>query len=121
MKRIALALATALLMAPQPVPAKKPTKLEDMEYLRARKIILRSGWVPVLGECRGPDVNDHTCATYPEVGNCTGVGIGYCDMTFRRGEQCLYLVTIGGAPQDKPGDTEVRDVRFSRGQCVKNR
>lgn len=120
MKPLFFALASAILLVPQPVLGRKPIELEDMEYLRARKIILSYGWVPVPGECGGPDVDDHTCTTYPEVGNCTGVGIGYCNMTFKRGKQCLSLVTVGGAPQDEPGDTKVRDVRFSRNQCVKN-
>jgi hypothetical protein len=102
MKAITLALATALALMPQPArSAGTPARLETMEYLKARKLILSYGWVPARGDCSGPDVDAHICATYPEIGNCTGVGIGYCDMTFKRRAQCLYLVTIGGAPKTK--------------------
>lgn len=118
MRAIILAVAAPLLMVLHPAAAKNAIRLENMEYLKARKIILGYGWAPVAGSCQGPDVDHHTCATYPEIDNCSGVGIGYCDMAFRRGRQCLYLITIGGAPQDEPGDTEVRDVRFSRNGCA---
>lgn len=120
MQAITLALVMALASMPQPAASAKPARLENMEYLKARKVILSYGWAPVRGDCSGPDVDDHICATYPEIGNCTGVGIGYCDMTFKRGTQCLSLVTIGGAPQDRPADTEVRDVSFWRSRCAKN-
>ena len=122
MNPVTLTLVAAVLLLPQPVvAAKKPVRLEDVEYLKARQIILSYGWVPVPGNCGGPDVDDHVCSTYPEVGNCTGVGIGFCDMTFRKANRCLRLVTIAGAPQDEPGDTEVREVTFSKGACLKSR
>jgi hypothetical protein len=122
MKLVALAAAAALVF-PQIASAaspKKGAKLEGMEYLKARHIILGYGWTPFSGNCSGPDVSNRTCASYPEVGNCTGVGVGLCDMTFVRRNRCLELVTIGGAPQDKPGDTVVRDVTFRHAPCPKN-
>ncbi len=121
MNRIFLVLAAVAVLPPHPAAsATKSVKLENMEYLQARKIILGYGWVPVPGNCHGPDVDGHTCATYPEVGNCTGVSIGICDMTFSKANRCLLVVTIGGAPQDQPGDTEIRDVTFSKRACRKD-
>jgi hypothetical protein len=103
----------------EPLPARMPAKLEEMEYLEARKVIVGYGWQPLTGDCSGPDVSAQTCARYPEVGNCTGVGIGLCDMTFVRRDRCLVVVTVGGAPQAEAGDTTVRDVSFQRGPCSK--
>jgi hypothetical protein len=122
MKSIMLT-ALAVLLVWQPAWAeasKRPAKLEGMEYLAARKVVLGFGWRPLAGHCSGADLSAETCAKFPEVGNCTGVGAGFCDMTFVRRDRCLVLVTIGGAPQNKPGDTLVRDVTFSRAPCPKN-
>jgi hypothetical protein len=124
MRVIVLAVGTALTLLHQPTIAEsaaKPqissAKLEGMEYLEARKVILSFGWVPARAACSGPDVNDQTCTKYPELDNCTGVGIGLCGMNFVRRNRCLILVTIGGAPQEQPGDTVIRDVAFRRGSC----
>jgi hypothetical protein len=123
MKLVSLAAAGAAMMVHAPTamaagkPLTTPAKLEGMEYLKARKVILSYGWMPSPGECSGPDVSDQTCSQYPEIDNCTGVGIGLCGMDFVRRDRCLVLVTIGGAPQSQPGDTLVRDVSFLRGPC----
>ena len=95
-------------------------RLEGMEYLQARRIVLGYGWEPLPGDCRGGGTSDEICAQFPEIGNCSGVGVGFCDMTFVRRDRCLRLVTIGGAPDGSPGDTTVRDVRFARAPCPKD-
>ena len=123
MKRITLTTAATVMLLHPTIAATAgmspsgPAKLEGMEYLEARKVILGYGWRPSNGDCGGPDVDEQTCAKYPEIDHCTGVGIGLCGMEFVRRDRCLILITIGGAPQDQPGDTLVRDVTFLRGPC----
>ena len=98
--------------------AAKPARLEGMPYLKARAIILRYGWLPFKGECSGAGVSDRICGLYPEIGNCTGNGIGFCDMSFYRQNHCLIVVAIGGAPDEEgSGDSKVRDVTFRRTPC----
>lgn len=125
MKPVMLAAAVAVMLlgqplwsSPAPSAAGRPARLEGMEYLKARKIILGYGWKPFRGECNGPDVDSGTCQRYPEIDDCTGVGIGLCAMTFARGNLCLHVVTVGGAPHDEPGDTAVRHLTFRRGRCT---
>lgn len=96
-------------------------KLEGMSYGRARTIILEYGWKPAPGECVGGAMDYSTCKRFPEIGNCSGTGLGFCDMTFVRKDRCLSLVTVGGAPgDDEDSEPVVRDVRFSRGPCQKD-
>jgi len=96
----------------------RASPLEGMSYAKARTVILGYGWKPSPGECHGPDVNDRICETYPEIDNCTGVGLGICIMRFTKKDRCLSLQTVGSAPQvDYEGDTAVRQVSFSRGHC----
>lgn len=95
----------------------KPFRLEDMEYLAARKIITGYGWRPVAGRCEGA-VDPATCHVFPEIGNCSGTGVGYCDMAFSRKAQCLIVVTTGGAPQTSENYAQVRDVSFRSPPCA---
>lgn len=95
-------------------------RLEDMTYLDARKVILDLGWQPLGGPCEGI-INDAVCAAFPEIGNCSGTGLGYCDMTFRRGDRCLVVVTTGGSPdRSQPEGTSVDWVRFHAAPCSKD-
>lgn len=94
-------------------------RLEDMDYLEARKVILALGWQPLGGPCEG--VSQATCTGFPEIGNCSGTGLGYCDMTFRRADRCLVVVTTGGSPdRSGPGGTSVDWVRFYKAPCAKD-
>lgn len=94
-------------------------QLEDMAYLGARKVILGLGWQPLGGPCEG--VLQATCTDFPEIGNCSGTGVGYCDMTFRRADRCLTVVTTGGAPdRAEPESVAVDWVRFSKAPCNKD-
>ena len=102
-------------------PTAKPAKLEGMDYVSARKVILRYGWKPLPGNCGGGGAGNLTCSTYPEIGNCSGSGDGFCDMTFARPNRCLIVVTVGGAPDaKKQGEPVVRDVQFRRENCSKD-
>ena len=122
-----LAMASAILIIQPfsgPVHAqsvKKPGKLEGKDYLTARKAILSYGWTPLQGDCSGGGTDNDTCATYPEIGNCSGTGVGFCDMTFVRRDRCLIVVTVGGEPKaTRRGEPKVRDVQFRRGPCSKD-
>ncbi len=95
-------------------------KLESMAYIDAREEILSMGWRPVEGPCSGGGVGE-SCPDFPEVGNCQGTGIAYCDMTFRRADRCLVVVTTGGYPsRTSPDDTNVAWVRFHKAPCKKD-
>jgi hypothetical protein len=96
-------------------------RLEGMAYLDAREVILTLGWSPVEGPCMGGGARETTCADFPEIGNCSGTGVGYCDMTFRRKDRCLAVVTTGGTPDrtDREG-VAVDWVRFSKAPCKKD-
>ena len=120
MKFTIVAAMAVLLLPPQSaLAAKRPTKLEGMVYVKARPIILGYGWRPLPGDCGGAD--QLTCARYPEIGNCSGTGVGFCDMTFTRRSRCLVIVTVGGEPRaDKRGEPTVRDLQFRVGPCSKN-
>ena len=90
-----------------------PLKLEGMEYLQARSIILNLGWKPDRGSCQGIALTRQICHRFPEIDECSGVGLGYCSMHFVRNGRILNLVTIGGPPRlDGQSDTVVRGVQF---------
>ncbi len=101
---------------PPSADSAKSAKLEGMPYPRARRIILGYGWRALPGNCSGGGTTKGVCTRFPELGNCAGTGLGYCDMTFVRRQKCLMLVTTGGPPSD---DTIVRDVTFSPAPCSK--
>ena len=95
-------------------------KLERMDYMQARSIIHEYGWRATPGECVG-GVDEATCRQFPEIGNCSGTGMGFCDMHFTKRDRCLSLVTVGGPPDGtEDGEPSVRDVQFSRAPCHKD-
>jgi hypothetical protein len=97
----------------------KAVKLEHMDYFNARKIILGYGWKPIGGPC--VQVNEDTCARFPEIDTCSGVWPAPCIMIFAKENRCLFVGTYGGQPiRDEPGDTHVDSVQFRRGPCSKN-
>jgi hypothetical protein len=106
--------------ATQHAPPSDPTKLEGMDYNEARKIILAMNWVPLTGPCEGV-ADDQTCRRFTEIGNCSGTGLGFCDMHFERRGRCLTITTVGGPPDGEiDGEPAVRDVQFSRAPCLKD-
>ncbi|WP_066525251.1 hypothetical protein [Erythrobacter sp. CCH5-A1] len=99
----------------------KGLRLEDMTYSDARAVILSLGWSPLEGPCIGGGAGEAACSDFPEIGNCSGTGVGYCDMTFRREDRCLTVVTTGGAPdRTDPEGVAVEWVRFSKASCNKD-
>jgi len=119
MRPITLAMTAVALLLNQPaLSARKTVRLEGMKYPKARQVILGHGWKPFPGDCTGPDVDDRICRRYPEIDNCTGVGVGLCSMKFTKKDRCLILLTVGSAPQvGYPSDTAIQEVTFSRGRC----
>ncbi|MBA4768440.1 MAG: hypothetical protein H2049_12530 [Porphyrobacter sp.] len=93
-------------------------RLEDMAYPDAREVILGMGWIPAGEDCGGGGTGETTCADFPEIDYCSGVGPGYCAMTFRRGDRCLDVLTTEGAPErGVTGRPYVKDVTFRKGPC----
>jgi hypothetical protein len=104
---------------PDSDPTTTPAKLEGLDYVAARRHILNYGWQPPDGPCEG--VDDGTCRRFPEIGNCSATGLGFCDMHFARKGRCLVIITVGGRPErSEPGGTRVEDVVFRRGPCSKD-
>jgi hypothetical protein len=96
----------------------KAMRLEDMVYPEARKVILAMGWMPAGEDCGGGGTGEATCVDFPEIDSCSGTGVGYCAMTFRRGDRCLDVVTTEGAPERGVADRPfVKDVSFRKGPC----
>jgi hypothetical protein len=94
--------------------AAESNKLEGMDYLSARKIILSYGWKPVGGGCDG--VRASRCAKFPEIEVCSVVYPGHCSILFVRGRGCLSVMTIGAVPGGYwASDTLVIQVSFGRG------
>lgn len=126
-KILSLSICLGALLAAQGLSAnaqaasagEKPQKLEHMDYIAARKIILGYGWAPMSGHCE--QVSEKTCSSFPEIASCSGVGAGYCGMVFFRQDRCLYVTTSGGEPEgDGVEDTHVEKVTFRHGPCSKN-
>jgi hypothetical protein len=108
---------TSLAAGAQPAPP--AAKLEHMDYFNARKIILGYGWKPIGGPCS--QIDEASCARFPEIDICSGVAAAPCAMIFVRNGRCLFIGTTGGRPvSDEPGDTHVDSVQFRRGPCSKN-
>ena len=101
-------------------PRSRPARLEGMNYVPARRIILSHGWVPAAGTCEvGAGLAASDCESFPELDVCSPVSPGYCSIVFSRAGLCLYILTTGGPPVagQERGDTEVSDVSFRRGRC----
>ena len=99
-------------------PGVKAVKLEHIAYPSARRVILSSGWRPVSGPCE--QVGEETCARYPEIEGCTGVGSpNRCGMAFRKQGRCLYIGTTGEPDGDFAG-VRVDGVTFRPGPCSKH-
>lgn len=94
-------------------------RLVDMTYPEAREVIVGMGWIPAgNGSCSGWVPGDNTCADFPEIDDCSGTGMGYCAMTFLRGDRCLDVLTIEGRPKRGVTDSPfVNDVSFRKGPC----
>ena len=94
--------------------AKRPVKLEGMEYSKARRIILSYGWKPRTGHC----VADRdTCANYPEVEACSASSPINCGMVFVRHGSCLMMGTEGETPPSDWGQLPVVAVHFRHKSC----
>ena len=116
-----ISVAAATPLPPHSKAATRPIKLEGMSYTHARPIILKFGWKPLRGNCGGGGATDTICKEYPEVGNCSGTGMAFCDMTFVRRARCLTVITAGGPPDtDEHEHAVVRDVLFGPGPCSKD-
>lgn len=115
--------AVAAAPAPAPAPASaadsKKGRLEDMTYPDAREVILMLGWIPAGEDCGGGGTGETTCADFPEIDYCSGTGMGYCTMTFRRRDRCLDVLTTEGPPErGVTGTPYVKDVSFRKGPCL---
>ena len=100
-------------------------------YPDARRELVRQGFDPVriLDGYREPgdwerfptcwDLRDQLCDIYPETYNCTGGGIAYCDMLFRRrADGRLWRITITGEEGIAP-NIDLRRLRYAGDEPAK--
>ena len=77
-----------------------------MPYHEARKIIIQSGWEPVLGNTSDENIGTPAIIFrdlgYIEVDDCTGTGIGHCLFYFQNKEG-KYLEIGTEGEDDDPG------------------
>ena len=101
-------------------PRSRPERLEGMDYVPARRIILSYGWVPAAGPCFG--VTESECASFPEIDSCSCCVRAPCAMLFIRGNRCLSILTEVGPPEAgvEESDTHIVNVAFRRHGCSKN-
>jgi hypothetical protein len=122
------AVALGALVQPYPLyianaaaPRSRPVRLEGMDYVPARRVILSYGWVPAPGPCFG--VTESECASFPEIDSCSCCSRAPCAMLFIRGNRCLSILTEIGPPEAgvEESDTHVVDVSFRSHHCSKPR
>jgi hypothetical protein len=101
-------------------PRTRPARLEGMDYVPARRVILSYGWRPAAGPCFG--VTESECASFPEIDSCSCCGRAPCAMLFIRANRCLLISTEVGPPETgaEESDTHVVYVAFRRHDCSKN-
>jgi hypothetical protein len=113
-----LAFATSALAAEALPNFKKYTP-----YPAVRAQLIKMGYTPVRVQTKpGSPTHCHPeylmCRTFPEIVSCTGAGMLFCDMLFkRRSDGHLLVVTTGGEPlryKTPPDFTTVGFVSASR-------
>jgi hypothetical protein len=116
----ALAQPYPLYIANAAAPRSGPARLEGMNYVAARRIILSYGWVPAAGPCFGVTASE--CASFPEIDSCSCCDRAPCAMLFIRRDRCLSVLTEVGPPDAavEDGDIHVLDVSFRRHHCSKS-
>jgi len=77
---------------------------KGMNYEKARKILLNSGWKPLImhpnSKCwkTYQDENVYSCK-FKEIDDCSGTGLGYCQMWFYdNNHNFLSITTVEGEP-----------------------
>lgn len=115
---VSATLSFALLAAVSPVASRNSpsSKLEGMNYDKARGVIISYGWQPFHGECNG--VSNDICRKYPEIETCQGVAPGYCAMSFEMKGKCLSVLTLE-APPGSDDDTFVKSLDF-HARCIRD-
>jgi hypothetical protein len=116
----ALAQPFPLDVANASAPTSRPPRLEGMNYLRARRIVMSYGWVPAAGPCFGVTASE--CTSFPEIDSCSCCGRAPCAMLFIRRNRCLSILTEVGPPDPavEDGDTHVVYVSFRGHHCSKS-
>ena len=73
---------------------------EGLDYSKARKLLIDSGWTPVLQtELTGP-FGESVRKTYREARNCAGTGRAPCIFVFKdKRERILLVNTVGEVPK----------------------
>jgi hypothetical protein len=104
----AACLATLLSVAPSVVPASAkpiPKFLKaNQPYAPFRAKLLKQGWVPAgkamreTGSCL--EEYDTRCVDFPEARECSGTGLGFCNMVWKHRDGSIIVINTAG--EDAP-------------------
>lgn len=102
-KRVRLAISLIAVVFSTPLAAKRGeilSSLNDQRYTEVRNKLISIGYEPA--RVRNRDISDNcpglsSCSAYPEVANCSGIGLALCESAFfNRGTgQYIKVVTYG--------------------------
>ena len=102
-----------------PAEPKAPNIKTETPYPIARQQLLSQGFDPVPIVDRGqhnPTCDyadpDPMCRTYPELLNCSGTGLGYCEFLFRRRADGKFWIIVTKGDAGLPPDVDFRRVTF---------
>lgn len=99
----AAALLTSLLSQPAGAGTKDVPLKKGADFAKTRTALLKAGWQPVVSELmRGDDTPENQFggagemyeAGFIEVQQCTQGHVA-CIFNYKRGKQCLQLITVG--------------------------
>jgi hypothetical protein len=96
---VALAFGLALLSAPAFAAAIPAYVKADRPYDPMRAKLKKGRW-KAIGKSRReegacPDY-DSRCVAYPEARECSGTGLGYCNMVWRHKDGTVLVITTAG-------------------------
>lgn len=107
MNRVLFAIAAAAAVSSAPLMAKGSElfpSFTGQRYITVRSKLIAVGYRPIRVSTR--DLSDgcpgfSSCAAYPEVANCSGIGIALCESAFFNSRTGKYIKIISYGESDK--------------------
>jgi hypothetical protein len=101
-----LAIALTVTFAVSPASAKPIPKFlkANQPYAPFRAKLLKQGWVPAgkamreTGSCL--EEYDTRCVDFPEARECSGTGLGFCNMVWKHRDGSIIVINTAG--EDAP-------------------
>lgn len=74
-----------------------PSFYQGMPYSEARTKMLHLGWqVPIVNYSEQCEWMEEICSKYPEVDDCSGTGMGFCNFIFTDSSGKRFIITTAG-------------------------